>query len=167
MEEIKKQHFMGLLRFAICFQLVLICTCLTNETTNSQSFPWNKMRLPTYVVPNHYELSIHPNLTTLNFTGSVRISIDVKQDTSYIVLHNKGLEITKATILSEDRTETDSEQLLTVLEHQTHEQIALLPPHQLCGPKKYQLYIEFQADLSDGFDGFYKSTYRTQDGDKR
>ncbi|KAJ8417535.1 hypothetical protein AAFF_G00223780, partial [Aldrovandia affinis] len=80
MEEIKNQHLMSLLRFAICFQLVLTCTSLMNETTNNQSFPWNKMRLPIYVVPTHYDLSIHPNLTTLNFTGFVRISIDVKQD---------------------------------------------------------------------------------------
>ncbi|KAI1900318.1 hypothetical protein AGOR_G00048740 [Albula goreensis] len=162
MARIAKQHLVRMLRIAMSCLLVSACSGLTIKTDNSESFPWSKMRLPTNVVPNHYDLSIHPNLTTMNFTGTVKISVDVKQDISYIVLHSKGLEITMAKILADGM-----EQDMTVLEHHPHEQIALLPPHQLQGQRKYQLYIEFQADLADGFDGFYKSTYRTQNGYKR
>ncbi|KAG9355081.1 hypothetical protein JZ751_001794 [Albula glossodonta] len=162
MEGIAKQHLVRMLRLAMSCLLVSACSGLTIKTNNSESFPWSNMRLPTKVVPNHYDLSIHPNLTTLNFTGTVKISVDVKQDISYIVLHSKGLEITMAKILAEGM-----EQDMTVLEHLPHEQIALLLPHQLHGQRQYQLYIEYQADLADGFDGFYKSIYRTQNGYKR
>ncbi|XP_064152815.1 endoplasmic reticulum aminopeptidase 2-like isoform X1 [Anguilla rostrata] len=164
----EKHHHVSTLKLAVCFQLALACTAIMSETTSRQPFPWDRLRLPTNVVPKHYDLSIHPNLTNLNFTGSVRISVDVEQDTSYIVLHSKGLDITTATILVEDdRKPKDKEQNLTVLENLHQEQIALLPPYQLHRAKKYQLYIEFQANLADGFDGFYKSTYMTRDGDKR
>ncbi|KAG7481392.1 hypothetical protein MATL_G00066270 [Megalops atlanticus] len=160
----KKQHLVSIL--AVCFQLFL--ACLMNETTIKQPFPWDKMRLPPNAVPTHYDLSIHPNLTTLKFTGSVRICVDVKQDTAYIVLHSKGLEIHTARITrEEDRTSVQTEQSLTVLEHLPHEQIALLAPDKLSGSKSYQLYIEFQGSLEDGFDGFYKSVYRTPDGERR
>ncbi|XP_061115379.1 endoplasmic reticulum aminopeptidase 2-like [Conger conger] len=162
------QHLVSRLKLVVCFQLALACTGFTSEASSSQPFPWNQLRLPNNVVPKHYDLSIHPNLRTLNFTGTVRISVDVKQDTSYIVLHSKGLDITKAKILGEDDGKpVDKEQNLTVLEHLEQEQIALLLPYQLQEGRKYQLHIEFQASLADDFDGFYKSTYMTRDGEKR
>lgn len=54
-----------------------------------------------YIVPLHYQLSLHPNLTTLSFKGSVQIQIDVQNNTNWVVLHSKGLEIVKATILDQ------------------------------------------------------------------
>lgn len=55
-----------------------------------------------YIAPLHYRLLLHPNLTSLSFTGSVQIEIDVQNNTNWVVLHNKGLKITKATILNQD-----------------------------------------------------------------
>lgn len=89
------------------------------------SFPWSRLRLPRYaaqhgslikdncrvasriyvflylryIIPLHYHLLLHPNLTTLRFTGTVQIQIDVLNNTNWVVLHSKGLQISNATIL--------------------------------------------------------------------
>lgn len=54
-----------------------------------------------YIVPLHYQLLLHPNLTRLSFNGSVQIQIDVQNNTNWVVLHSKGLEIVMATILDQ------------------------------------------------------------------
>uniref|UniRef100_A0A8C4I353 Aminopeptidase n=1 Tax=Dicentrarchus labrax TaxID=13489 RepID=A0A8C4I353_DICLA len=117
--------------------------------TGNLSFPWSRLRLPRYIIPLHYHLLLHPNLTSLSFTGSVQIQIDVQNNTNWVVLHSKGLQISKATILDQN------------LAHLS-DQVQVLSNGQ-----KYFLYIEFGAKLAEGFYGFYKSTYRTSTGETR
>uniref|UniRef100_A0A803Y759 Aminopeptidase n=1 Tax=Meleagris gallopavo TaxID=9103 RepID=A0A803Y759_MELGA len=64
----------------------------------SAQFPWDEVRLPKHVVPLHYRLLIHPNLTTLTFTGTVDIDVAVAQPTKAVVLHGKRLRVTGAAI---------------------------------------------------------------------
>lgn len=137
-----------------------------NLATNGLPFPWSKVRLPNYIVPVHYHLQIHPNLTTLMFNGSVKIEIDVKNNTNWVVLHSKNLKIFTATVLDEGEAHL-SDKVLPVLEYPPHEQIAIFSPKILTSGEKYFLYLEFGAPLSDGFYGFYKSTYRTKGGETR
>ncbi|XP_007054147.2 endoplasmic reticulum aminopeptidase 2 isoform X1 [Chelonia mydas] len=136
--------------------------------TNGKPFPWNKMRLPDMVVPIQYDLCIHPNLTTVHFTGLERIQIFVRENTRFIILHSKGLEITSAVLLPKDDLGSRKPgKQLQVLEHPTYEQIALQAPEVLTAGQRYLVVIEFHARLADGFDGFYKSTYKTRDGETR
>ncbi|XP_067294258.1 endoplasmic reticulum aminopeptidase 2 [Pseudorasbora parva] len=137
-----------------------------NMATNGLPFPWSKTRLPNYIVPVHYHLLIHPNLTTLRFNGSVKIEIDVRNNTNWVVLHSKNLKIFTATVLNEHEAHL-SDKVLSVLEYPPHEQIAIFSPKILTSGEKYFLYLEFGAPLSDGFYGFYKSTYRTKAGETR
>ncbi|RXN21178.1 endoplasmic reticulum aminopeptidase 2 [Labeo rohita] len=137
-----------------------------NLATNGLPFPWSKVRLPNYIVPVHYHLLIHPNLTTLRFNGSVKIEIDVKNNTNWVVLHSKNLKIFTATVLDEREAHL-SDKVLSVLEYPAHEQIAIFSPKILTSGEKYFLYLEFGAPLSDGFYGFYKSTYKTKAGETR
>uniref|UniRef100_A0A8D3DQ48 Aminopeptidase n=1 Tax=Scophthalmus maximus TaxID=52904 RepID=A0A8D3DQ48_SCOMX len=130
------------------------------------SFPWSRLRLPRYIIPLHYRLFLHPNLTSLSFTGSVQIQIDVQNNTNWVVLHSKGLQISKATILNQNFTHL-SDQVLPVLHNPSHEQIGIFSPWVLSSGQKYFLYIEFGAELAEGFYGFYKSTYRTTTGETR
>ncbi|XP_076854128.1 endoplasmic reticulum aminopeptidase 2 [Brachyhypopomus gauderio] len=134
--------------------------------TNGLPFPWSKVRLPNYIIPVHYHLLLHPNLTTLRFSGSVKIEIDVKNNTNWVVLHCKGLEITTATVLDESEAHL-FEKVHPVLEYPPHEQIAIFSPKILTTGEKYFLYLEFSAALGDGFYGFYKSSYKTPSGETR
>lgn len=143
----------------------------SSETTSPKAsdgtpFPWNKMRLPEHIIPGHYDLMIHANLTTLTFKGTTAIEITASQRTSAIILHSNHLQISKAT-LKKGAGERQSEEPLRVLEYPPHEQIALLAPEPLAVGLPYTIVIEYAGNLSESFHGFYKSTYRTKEGEVR
>lgn len=133
-------------------------------SSNGEPFPWNKMRLPDTITPLHYNLLIHPNLTSLDFMGSVQIQIEVHQDTKTIILHSKDLQISNARLLDSDRGQV---QPLKVLEYPFYQQIALISHDLLKSGRVYVIQLMFAANLSESFHGFYKSTYRTSKGETR
>lgn len=130
--------------------------------TNGQPFPWDRMRLPKTVSPIHYDLSIHPNLTTFDFTGVVRIALDVHEDTSVVILHAKQMQISNVVLLAPGGMRP-----LQVLEYPRFHQLALLSDSVLTKGRKYEVQLEFAANLSDSYHGFYKSSYRTSSGEVR
>uniref|UniRef100_A0A8C3KZ38 Endoplasmic reticulum aminopeptidase 1 n=1 Tax=Chrysolophus pictus TaxID=9089 RepID=A0A8C3KZ38_CHRPC len=132
----------------------------------SAQFPWDKVRLPRHVVPLHYHLLIHPNLTTLTFTGTVDIDVAVAQPTKAVVLHGKRLRVTGAAIEAGAGNPCAARDV-RLLWHPPREQLALLSAEPLCAGHNYTLRIQYSANLSDSFHGFYKSTYRTQEGELR
>ncbi|XP_015705151.1 endoplasmic reticulum aminopeptidase 1 [Coturnix japonica] len=142
------------------------CVSRTQGGGGSTPFPWDKVRLPRHVVPLHYHLLIHPNLTTFTFTGTVAIDIAVTQPTKAVVLHSKRLRITRAAIEAGARS-TCTVRDVRVLQHPALEQLALLAAEPLCAGHNYTVSIQYSANLSDSFSGFYKSTYRTQEGELR
>lgn len=125
-------------------------------------FPWNKMRLPDTAKPHHYDLLIHPNLTSLTFTGAVEILLEVERDTRALILHSKRLHVSRALLLA-SRRPLD----LQVSEFEPHEQIALFSDGLTFAQGSHVVRLEFSADLSDSFHGFYKGTYTTSSGEVR
>uniref|UniRef100_A0ABM5FT72 Aminopeptidase n=1 Tax=Pogona vitticeps TaxID=103695 RepID=A0ABM5FT72_9SAUR len=156
--------------FMLCIAIGLFCshhvgTAYSLSDNGGNPFPWNKMRLPRHVFPIHYDLLIHPNLTTLTFTGLTKIEITVTQETNSIILHSKYLQITKATI-QKAMESTGIDDKVVVLEYPPFEQIALLAAEPL-QVGSYVVRIEYAANLSESYHGFYKSTYRTPEGEVR
>ncbi|XP_072923757.1 endoplasmic reticulum aminopeptidase 2-like isoform X2 [Hemitrygon akajei] len=154
--------------------LIQVILCLGDQenkdfpsATNGQMFPWNKMRLPDKIVPLHYDLQIHPNLTTSNFTGLAKIQVLVRKETSTIILHAKNMDISGATIALNRDGVTYPESTLNILEYLPFEQIALENAEPLSSGETYIINIYYTANLSDGFSGFYKSSYETHEGEKR
>ncbi|NXS41302.1 ERAP1 aminopeptidase, partial [Balaeniceps rex] len=84
--------------------------------------------------------------------------------TGAVVLHSKRLRITRAAI---EAGSGRSAQEARVVEHQRFEQVALLAAQPLWAGHNYTLSIQYVANLSDSFHGFYKSTYRTREGELR
>uniref|UniRef100_A0A3B4AFH6 Endoplasmic reticulum aminopeptidase 1b n=1 Tax=Periophthalmus magnuspinnatus TaxID=409849 RepID=A0A3B4AFH6_9GOBI len=130
--------------------------------TNGQPFPWTTMRLPKSIFPVHYDLSIHPNLTTLDFTGVVRIELDVLEDTDMIVLHAKKMQVSNVFLFGPEGVKS-----LDVLEYPRFHQLALISDTVLTKGRKYEVHLEFAANLSDSFHGFYKGSYQTSSGEVR
>lgn len=162
--------------FLLSLSLILLTVTAPSwvQSTDSTSpnagegtpFPWDKMRLPEHITPLHYDLMIHANLSTLTFEGTVEIQITSSKPTSTIILHSQHLRISQAT-LQTGTGEGSAEEPLRVLEHLPHEQIALLAPRPLLAGHLYTIAISYVGNLSESFHGFYKSTYRTQDGEVR
>ncbi|XP_076127017.1 endoplasmic reticulum aminopeptidase 1b [Alosa pseudoharengus] len=137
----------------------------TPTASNGQPFPWNSMRLPDNVQPLHYDLLIHPNLTSLDFTGEVDIKFEVQKDCSTIILHSKDLQISNAALLKSDGSVDGP---LQVLEYPAFQQIALLSDSVLFRANKvYTVHLKFAANLSESFHGFYRSSYRTSNDEVR
>ncbi|XP_036063302.1 endoplasmic reticulum aminopeptidase 1 isoform X3 [Onychomys torridus] len=136
------------------------------KASNGAPFPWNNIRLPEHIIPLHYDLMIHANLSTLTFWGTTEVEITASQPSSTIIMHSHQLQISKATLRrgAEDRL---SEEPLSVLEYPAHEQVALLAPQPLLAGPLYTVIISYAGNLSESFHGFYKSTYRTQEGEMR
>ena len=130
--------------------------------SNGQPFPWNDVRLPQTISPVHYDLTIHANLTTLDFLGVVRIQLDVHEDTNTIVLHAKDMQVSNVWLFAPEGVS-----LLQVLEYPENEQLALVSESVLNKDRKYEVLLQFSAQLSDSFHGFYKSTYTTSSGEVR
>ncbi|XP_023443842.1 endoplasmic reticulum aminopeptidase 2 [Dasypus novemcinctus] len=162
-------------KICICSQFSVPSTHQLNKdpgafpvATNGEPFPWRELRLPHMVIPLHYDLLVHPNLTSLDFAASEKIEVLVRDATRFIILHSKDLEILNATLQSEDDLRYHKlGRKLNVLTYPAHQQIALLVPDELMAGMRYYMTIDFQAKLADGFKGFYKSIYRTLGGETR
>lgn len=139
------------------------------KTSDGTVFPWDKMRLPEYIVPGHYDLLVHANLTTLTFEGTTAISITASQPSSAIILHSQHLQIRRATLRKGEMPSggMPSEEPLRVLEYPPREQIALLARTPLEVGLPYTVVLDYAGNLSESFHGFYKSTYRTKEGELR
>uniref|UniRef100_A0A8C2RPI7 Aminopeptidase n=1 Tax=Capra hircus TaxID=9925 RepID=A0A8C2RPI7_CAPHI len=132
--------------------------------TNGKLFPWAQIRLPTAVAPVRYDLTLHPNLTSMTFRGSVTISLQALQATWNIVLHSTGHNISRVTFMT---AVSSQEKEVDVLEYPLHEQIAIVAPETLLEGHNYTLKIEYSANISSSSYGFYGISYRDESNEKK
>ncbi|XP_060091635.1 leucyl-cystinyl aminopeptidase-like [Heteronotia binoei] len=126
--------------------------------SNGQPFPWASSRLPGAVRPLHYAIVLQPNLTSLMFSGSVQITVNVLEVTWHIILHSSRLNITKATLTLSGSSQPKP---VEFLEYLMNDQIAILAPEALLAGHNYILNMEYYSNLSDTYYGFYKIAYNS------
>ncbi|XP_045783384.1 uncharacterized protein LOC123879629 [Maniola jurtina] len=63
--------------------------------SNGMVFPWRGARLPTFLIPKHYSLWLHPNLTTGELRGEVSIDFKVDRDTIFVVFNVRDMNVTE------------------------------------------------------------------------
>ena len=109
-------------------------------------------RLPRAVLPRHYAVVLEPELDAATFTGSVDITVNAVDTVDEIVLN--AIELSISTVFvdgvaSTFSTDTDSERLFIAA--------PVMP-----GP--HTISITFTGILNDKLRGFYRSTYKDDDG---
>jgi puromycin-sensitive aminopeptidase len=121
--------------------------------------PLDPYRLPRTVVPSRYDVVLEPDLDAATFSGTVQIDIDVVGDepVSDLVLNAIELDV--------HWCEVDGE----VMPHRLHpesERLFISSNHPLA-PGGHTLTISFDGILNDKLRGFYRSTYRDDQGRER
>ncbi|KAH8283988.1 hypothetical protein KR054_006712 [Drosophila jambulina] len=132
--------------------------------TASSDFSYNHYRLPTALRPQKYQLSI---LTILDkpeessFNETVKILIEVLQNTKNITLHSKGLTIDESqTTLSQVSGEEKKDNCVSsTAVNPSHDYYFLNTCQELLAGHVYELNLSFSADLKAQLEGYYRSSY--------
>ncbi|XP_015117204.1 endoplasmic reticulum aminopeptidase 2 [Diachasma alloeum] len=133
--------------------------------TNGEIFPWDNVRLPAFSHPTRYNITIHPNLTTLEVKGQVTIEFYVDRETNFIVFHSKNLTITDRMVVNRKGHEMKISKLL---EYPAHQQLYLeLEESKFRKRGNYTLHLRFISRLTTELEGFYLSSYKTAEGENR
>ncbi|XP_034941475.1 uncharacterized protein [Chelonus insularis] len=129
-----------------------------NNLYSSRAVP-GEYRLPSSVVPNHYDLVLEPWLEEEKFTfdGRAIIDITVKEANKKIYLHAKELTITKEDVkLSNTSTELKVE-TIDIDKEKDFLMISFLQPVPI---GNWTLTIKYKGILNDQLTGFYRSSYK-------
>ncbi|XP_072288663.1 leucyl-cystinyl aminopeptidase isoform X2 [Eucyclogobius newberryi] len=132
-------------------------------SSNGEVFPWAQLRLPQSIRPLSYSLTLNPDLDKMTFTGCTVITMFVRHNTKHVVLHGVNLNFTKATFKIGDGKAT----AVTVLEYKPKQQIAVKFTEELKAGQLCVLTLDYTADLSHSYDGFYNSSYTDKEGTKK
>ncbi|KFM82336.1 Endoplasmic reticulum aminopeptidase 2, partial [Stegodyphus mimosarum] len=134
------------------------------KSKTGEIFPWKDMRLPSFIIPMHYDLFIFPNLKTSENIGNVNITFKVTTETNFIVLHSKDLNLTSVSVTESNEKEVP---VIQYLEYPKHEQLYIKINGNFMPDLEYKLSIDFETYLKVSRKGFYLSSYVAADGQKR
>lgn len=136
-------------------------------TTLDQSKPWNRYRLPRSLVPDSYQVTLRPYLTTNQhglyiFEGSSTVRFTCQEPTNVIIIHSKKLNYTDIqghrvalqALGGAKAPEIDRTELVEVTEY-----LVVHLKGQLEAGVMYEMSSKFQGELADDLAGFYRSEY--------
>ena len=72
---------------------------MSNQGDSNSNFS----RLPKNVIPNHYFVTIRPEISNFTFTGTETVNVDVREQTTTIVLNSLDIEIQSASFVSNNQ----------------------------------------------------------------
>ncbi len=121
----------------------------------------NKKRLPKSTYPNRYEIELDVNLDKFSYTGTQKINLNVVETTNKIVLNSVGIDVTKAKI---QNTKQDISLEVSYIEE---DEKIVFESQETLSEGVYELYIEFNSEITNDLKGFYKSSYMSEDGEKK
>ncbi|XP_067090947.1 aminopeptidase N-like [Osmerus mordax] len=147
---------------------------LTSGGGEDVTSPWDQYRLPKTLVPDHYNVSLYPRLTTDSaglyiFTGKSLVVFTCVEETDLILIHSNKLNYTlvdgqlatlsavgvsAAPTIKSSRLQTTTQYLVLQLSG------------KLTKGTSYQLDTVFQGELADDLAGFYRSEYN-EDGERK
>nr|XP_029524189.1 aminopeptidase N isoform X2 [Oncorhynchus nerka] len=144
-------------------------------TTAPSNEPWDKYRLPDTLKPDHYNLTLWPQLTVnaqdlYIFTGKSYVVFQCVKETDLILIHSNKLNYTKwgddhlakLSALGSTPAPTIKKSWL----QPTTQFLVLELNGKLAVGESYQLDTWFVGELADDLGGFYRSVY-TEEGEEK
>jgi len=123
----------------------------------------NVTRLYEQFQPEHYNLAIHPDKTSMTFTGSLELKgKKVNRPTKRITLHQKGLHITTAEIVHHDKKGDRAVTVTRINNHESYDEVRLHTESEVY-PGSYTIKLSFQGDITKQMNGIYPCFFE-QDG---
>ncbi|XP_038130384.1 aminopeptidase N-like [Cyprinodon tularosa] len=129
-------------------------------------------RLPRYLIPERYEITIQVDLytriveevnvmtpnQTLLFRGNSTVHFKCQQNTSSVILHSLGLNVSSPCVFNKD-TNTSMEANITNNEKDGSDFLEIKTEELFITDGSYSLSLEFEGELSEYLDAFYVSRY--------
>ncbi|KAF8939128.1 aminopeptidase [Dissophora ornata] len=120
--------------------------------------------LPTNVRPTHYDLTLTPDLTNFTFHGHVLINLDVNRPTTAITLNSHQLEIISAKLTNLALKTESSQNATDITLEKTNETATFTFADELQPGSTAVLHIAFKGILNESMNGFYRSSFKDEDG---
>ncbi|KAF9562157.1 leucyl aminopeptidase [Agrocybe pediades] len=117
----------------------------------------DQYRLPTNVKPTHYDITVKTDLEEHTFQGFVKVDLDVKSETSIIVLNTSDLVLGDA-FISYNASEPAKITAATSFD-KTQERTTFQLPITLPAGSKAQIKIGFSGKLTGSMMGYYKASW--------
>ena len=120
-------------------------------------------RLPRTAIPARYELTIAPDLAAAGFIGHQVVEIELVEPISEIVLNAAELRIFDIEMVGgPDRRRV----IASGVEYDVERERATLVFGTELKPGSWKLLTSFEGILNDDLRGFYRSTYKDENGDE-
>ena len=116
-------------------------------------------RLPSGVTPDRYEIRLTPDLAAATFQGEENVSVQIHEPVRQVVVNAAELKLQAVAA----NNETGAHLPGTVSLDDENEQAILTFPENL-NPGRWELKLNFSGILNDKLHGFYRSTYKSADG---
>ncbi len=143
-------------------QTVVAAASASQPVTASPAKSASTGRLSRSIVPVRYDLTFKPDLEKFTFSGSAKITVDVREKTQHITLN--ALDLTIKNVMLSSAGGKTQKGASVALEPET-ERANLSFPGEIA-PGQYTLSMEFDGTLNDKLRGFYRSYYTDGGGTK-
>ncbi|KAE8366184.1 peptidase family M1-domain-containing protein [Aspergillus caelatus] len=120
--------------------------------------------LPTNVKPVHYDLTLEPNFESFKYEGTVVIDLQVTEDTTSISLNSNEIDIHSAIVSAQGSVVTSSPEISINKDNQV---ATVKFAETIPAGSSAQLKLTFTGILNDNMAGFYRSSYKTKDGETK
>ncbi|KAF4968813.1 hypothetical protein FSARC_3841 [Fusarium sarcochroum] len=120
--------------------------------------------LPKNVKPLHYDLTLEPNFETFKYEGTVVIDFDVVEDSTSIALNTVDLEIHDTLVEANGSTVSSSP---TVDYNKDTQTTTITFDQTIPAGQKARLTQRFTGTLNDDMAGFYRSSYKDEEGNTK
>ncbi len=118
-------------------------------------------RLPRSVIPNHYDLRIEPNLETFEFRGRVVIEAAAVERVDEIVLNAIEIDLHRVEVRSAGATQE------AALDYDPGNERVTLVLATPVDAGALEIAIDYTGTINDNLQGFYRSTYKTAEGEEK